>query len=72
MANLKKRLVYVAGIVVAIVTVRKWRQRRAKSQNEESDEVTHETPETAGEHASAAAQHAKTAAEKAVATREDR
>lgn len=71
MANLKKRLLYVGGIVIAIVTLRKWRNRRKESKDEPSQEVTHETAETATEHASAAAEHAKIAAEKAVDTRRE-
>ena len=55
------------GIVVGILTLRAWRQRRAKPET-----VVHEHGdlETATEHATAATEHARLAAKKAVKRKE--
>lgn len=63
---LKKRLLYVVGIILGIITLRRFRKRRAKADEPEpvEDEPEEpEEPETASDHAQIAAEHAQTAAE---------
>ena len=62
MARLKTRLLPIIGMAVGILTVRRLRNRRSKS---ESIGIG-DQPETSTEHAATAAEHARLAAEKAV------
>ena len=69
---IRRRLLAVVGIVVGIVTLRAFRQRRAKKADAESETTAEEPePETASEHAAAAAEHARLAAKKAAGTDEE-
>lgn len=71
MAQLKKTLVASVGIVIGVLTLRRLRKRRSKSDETEAVEEHHEEAETATEHAEAAAKHARIAAEKAVSSRKE-
>lgn len=63
MVSRRSRLVGMVGIVLGILTLRAWRQRRAKPKTSEHD---HGDLETATDHATAATEHARLAAKKAV------
>ncbi len=65
---MKKRLIAIAGIILGIVTLRRFRKRSKQTEPEQSD-IEHEDLDSASGHASAAADHAKIAAEKAVEER---
>ena len=67
MASRRNRLVAVIGIVIAVLTLRAWRQRRTTPET-----IAHEHGdlETATEHATAATEHARVAAKKAINRKE--
>ena len=67
MATRRKRLVALIGIIVGIITLRTWRQRRATTETIAHD---HDDLATATEHATAATEHARLAAKKAVERKE--
>ena len=69
MGQLSKRLAAIGGIIIGILTLRFIRNRRARSEPEESSEQIHEEAETASEHASAAVDHARMAKEKMAESR---
>lgn len=65
---MKKRLVAIAGIILGIITLRRFRKRSKRGETKQSD-IDHEDLDSASGHAAAAADHAKLAAEKAVEER---
>lgn len=69
MAGMRKRLVAIIGIVIGILTLRRFRKRRSKQEESSQGDIDHESLDSASDHAQAAAEHAKLAAEKAVEER---